>query len=196
MSGQSWPTCRATITPSKELNRLTPLKFRNHKNPIHHTTTTITTTMIITIEMWLNRSTADENPLHFPITKERCALHEKNQQTKTTLITHTILPFPRVPNAWPHGLCECLCPPSVGRVPQTLIHPLIGRWTEASTGDEEMLPAMHYLWPTIYWFLLSSSANYWTEHIKNTICALTHEYWHENENSPNKQHSFTDQTNH
>lgn len=52
MREQSWPMCRATITLSKEPNRLTMINLPNLKLPINHTTTIIT--------MWLNRSTLEK----------------------------------------------------------------------------------------------------------------------------------------
>lgn len=53
MNVPSWPTYRATIMRSKELNRLTLSHFRNHNPPTNHTNHHTTITEI----MWLNRST-------------------------------------------------------------------------------------------------------------------------------------------
>lgn len=79
MNVQSWPMCRATITLSKERNRLNTITSKKHKSPINTTTITTITTM------WLNRSIQThhhhrhkENTLEMPRTMNKKHNHSNH----------------------------------------------------------------------------------------------------------------------
>lgn len=73
MREQSWHMCRATITLSKEPNRLTMINLHNLKLPINHTTT---------ITMWLNRSTTRKTKKIEKTKQQKHFTFEFYEQTK------------------------------------------------------------------------------------------------------------------